>query len=142
MAKQRRQQRANPELERAWRERISAWATSGLTARAYCRDHGLSEPSFYSWRRKLRQRGGAGESCRGRGAMSKPASRRISTSNDVRPPAFVPVTVVGSPAPPALSDQAPVEIVHGSGATVRVNVTADAELLTAVFTALDRACSC
>ena len=46
------------------------------------------------------------------------------------------VTVVGSP------DRVPVEIVHGSGATVRVNAMADAELLTAVFAALDRASSC
>ena len=136
MAKQRRQRRANPEFERAWRERISAWAASGLTARAYCRDHGVSEPSFYTWRRKLRQRDGAEESGRGRGARSKRASRRISTSDATRPPTFVPVTIVGSP------EHVPVEIMHGSGATVRVHGTADAELLTAVFTALDRASSC
>ena len=136
MAKQRRRRGSTPDVERAWRERISAWAASGLTARAYCRDHGVSEPSFYAWRRKLRQRGGAGESGRGRGARSKPASRRISTSDATPPPKFVPVTVVGSP------EQVPVEIVHGSGATVRVNATADAELLTAVFAALDRASSC
>jgi len=139
MAKQRRQRRANPELERTWRERISAWATSGLTARAYCRDHGLSEPSFYTWRRKFRQRDGAGESGRDRGTMSKPASRRVSPSGAARPATFVPVTVVGSTEPP---EQVPVEIVHGSGATVRVNATADAELLTAVFAALDCASSC
>jgi len=60
----------------------------------------------------------------------------MSTSDATPPPTFVPVTVVGSP------EHVPVEIVHGSGATVRVNATADTELLTAVFAALDRASSC
>lgn len=136
MAKQRRERGTDPEVERTWRERISAWAASGLTARAYCRDHGVSEPSFYTWRRKFRQRDGEGEPSRGRGARSKPASRRIGTSDSAGPSTFVPVTVVGPP------EHVPVEIVHGSGATVRVHVTANAALLTAVFTALDRASSC
>jgi transposase-like protein len=138
MAKQRRRERAGSELERAWRERISAWATSGLTARAWCRDHGVSEPSFYAWRRKLRQGDGAASPDRGRETRSKARSCR-GTPDASRTPAFVPVTVVGAPTdPPAAS----IEIVHGSGATVRVNATPDAELLTAVFAALDRASSC
>ena len=72
MAKQRRRGRSNPELERAWRERISAWAASGQTARAYCRDHGLSQPSFYAWRRKLRQ----GDGRRSPSAAEKPCRIR------------------------------------------------------------------
>lgn len=58
MAKQqqRRRRRPDPELERTWRERVSAWASSGLTARAWCRAQGLSDQSFYAWRRKFRER--------------------------------------------------------------------------------------
>lgn len=138
MAKQQRRRRADPELERAWRERISAWATSGLTARAYCRDQGVSEASFYTWRRKLQQRDGAGKSGRARQTRSKPTSRRAAPGAG-RTPAFIPVTVVGAPVD---RQTAPIEIVHASGAMVRINTTPNAELLAAVFAALDRASSC
>jgi len=145
MAKQRRQGRTNPELVRTWRERIAAWAGSGLTARAYCREHGLSEPSFYAWRRKLRglrERDGATRSGHARKARSKAISRRVTgraAAAAASRPAFVPVTVVG-----ALADQPPasIEIVHAGGSTVRIHTRPDADLLAAVFAALDRASSC
>jgi len=142
MAKQRRQGRTNPELVRAWQERISAWATSGLTARAYCREQRLSEPSFYAWRRKLREPDGATRSGRAGKARSKATSRRVTgraAAAAAPRPAFVPVTVVG-----ALADQPPasIEIVHAGGSTVRIHTRPDADLLVAVFTALDRASSC
>jgi len=131
-----------------WRERISAWTASGLTARAFCGDHSLSEPSFYAWRRTLRERDGAAESGRGRKARSKRSSRRVSTSvsaDAARAPRFIPVTVVDSPpdpAPPAGPEQCSIEITHASGATVRINAAPDPELLAAVFAALERASSC
>lgn len=135
---QRRQSRTNPELARAWQERISAWATSGLTARAYCGEHRLSEPSFYAWRRKLRGRDGATRSGRAGRARSRATTRRAAAAAAPRP-AFVPVTVVGAPVHP---QAASIEIVHASGSTVRIRTRLDADLLTAVFAALDRASSC
>lgn len=42
--------------ERSWRKHVSAHARSGLTARAYCQANGLSEHSFYGWRRELSER--------------------------------------------------------------------------------------
>jgi len=133
MAKQQRRRRSDPEIERTWRERVSAWATSGLTARRYCREHGVSEASFYTWRRKLRQRDGAGTPGRGQ------KTSRDGAADPARTPTFLPVTVVGAPAQ---AQSAPIEIAHGSGATVRINSMPDAELLAAVFAALDRASSC
>lgn len=50
MAEQRKdgRRRRNTEIiERAWRECIAEWEASGLTARAYCGEHGLNESSFY-----------------------------------------------------------------------------------------------
>jgi len=32
---------------------IDTWQSSGLSVRQFCRQEGLSEPSFYSWRKKL-----------------------------------------------------------------------------------------
>ena len=36
-----------------WRQRIAQQESSGQTIRAFCRDHKLSEYSFYFWRRQL-----------------------------------------------------------------------------------------
>ncbi len=38
--------------EEFWRKHLEAWGQSGLTQVAYCERHGLSEKSFYRWRRK------------------------------------------------------------------------------------------
>jgi transposase len=39
--------------ERFWRTQVSLWRKSGLSVRVFCEKHGLSEPSFYVWRRRL-----------------------------------------------------------------------------------------
>ena len=36
-----------------WQAVIKQHQASGRSVRAFCRDEGLSEPSFYAWRRKL-----------------------------------------------------------------------------------------
>ena len=38
-----------------WRERIAEQARSGLSIKQFCKDRGIAEHSFYSWRRRLRQ---------------------------------------------------------------------------------------
>ena len=63
--------------ERFWRRVLRQWRDSGRSVRAFCAAHGLSEPSFYGWRRTLAER-------------------------DREAPAFVPVTVAPAPAAPAL----------------------------------------
>jgi hypothetical protein len=39
--------------EQLWRMAIETWQASGLSVRQFCTAEGLSEPSFYSWRKKL-----------------------------------------------------------------------------------------
>jgi hypothetical protein len=51
MAKQR-----NGERETFWREQVRRQAASRLSVRGFCEEKGLSEPSFYAWRRTLAQR--------------------------------------------------------------------------------------
>lgn len=41
--------------ERLWRDQISQWGKSGQAVRRFCRVRGLSEASFYWWRRRLAQ---------------------------------------------------------------------------------------
>jgi transposase-like protein len=39
----------------AWRQIIDGQANSGLTIAAYCLDRGITQGSFYTWKRRLRQ---------------------------------------------------------------------------------------
>jgi len=86
--------------EEFWRRMMRLWQSSGLSVRAFCEEHGFSQPSFYAWRRTLAERDAAA----------------------VR---FVPVTVTGdsavSQAPRAAEGSAgAVEVVLNSGRRVRV----------------------
>lgn len=38
-----------------WKMAIAEHAASGLSVRKFCRQQSLSEPSFYAWKRKLKQ---------------------------------------------------------------------------------------
>lgn len=42
--------------EARWREVLARQAASGLSVRAFCRQESIREPSFYFWRRTLRER--------------------------------------------------------------------------------------
>jgi transposase-like protein len=42
--------------EQFWRRVLRQWHKSGLSVRAFCATHGISEPSFYAWRRTLHLR--------------------------------------------------------------------------------------
>jgi hypothetical protein len=37
-----------------WRERLAAQKRSGLSVKQFCREQGLTEYSFYAWRKRLR----------------------------------------------------------------------------------------
>jgi len=41
--------------DRYWRERIAAQERSGLSVQQFCKEQGLNNPSFYYWRKRLRQ---------------------------------------------------------------------------------------
>jgi hypothetical protein len=46
----------SPEKEAYWRCHLESQFSSGVSIRAYCRQHGLSEPSFHFWRREIKKR--------------------------------------------------------------------------------------
>ena len=50
---QRRRRRRDGAKEAYWRGHVEAHARSGLGVRAFCRERGLAENSFYAWRREL-----------------------------------------------------------------------------------------
>jgi transposase len=47
--------RPDPALEDLWRQRFQRFERSGLSALAFCAKEGVSAPSFYAWRQRLRQ---------------------------------------------------------------------------------------
>jgi len=40
-----------------WRERLAAQKRSGLPVKQFCKEQGLTEYSFYAWRKRLRGEG-------------------------------------------------------------------------------------
>jgi transposase-like protein len=98
--------RRSSERERFWREAVAGHKKSGLSVRAFCADRGLSEPSFYAWRRELARRGRASRT---------PAAT------------FVPVQVVADSI---------VEVVLPSGVVVRAPLATDAMAVARLVAAL------
>ena len=41
--------------EQDWRERIAAQERSGMSVKRFCEEQGLTEQSFYVWRKRLRK---------------------------------------------------------------------------------------
>jgi len=47
---------ANPKADE-WAERIAAQQHSGISVKQFCKERGLTEYSFYAWRKRLQQTG-------------------------------------------------------------------------------------
>jgi hypothetical protein len=107
-----RHRRRQPSREQYWRDAITAWEQSGLPVRRFCADRGLSEPSFYAWRRTFRDR------------SPQPTDRRG--------PKFVPLRVI----PDSI-----LEVVLPAGVVLRVPTGADPAAVAKLVAALgDQAC--
>lgn len=74
----------------AWAEVVAQWRASGLPVAVFCREHGLSVASFYSWRRRLASTSGASSSGGGPGPVVKhpdPAAGFVRLRHDGEPDA-------------------------------------------------------
>jgi transposase-like protein len=91
---------APAEREQFWRQAVAAFESSGLSVREFCRQRGLHEKRFYTWRRNL--------------GLSPVAPRPVSATSPV--PGFVPVRLVADTA---------AEVVLPGGVVVRVPVSSD-----------------
>jgi hypothetical protein len=109
--------------ERFWRRVLRQWQRSGLTIRDYCAAQGLSEPSFYFWRRAIQERKPQG-ACASRdsaGPVRRADAAGVRRGRSDGRPTFVPVSIVASA--PAL------EVVGRDGCVIRVPVGFDAATL-------------
>lgn len=62
----RRGARRDAGKQRYWGDVLRRQAASGLSVAEFCRREGLSQPSFYAWRRTIAQRSHTGAKPRGR----------------------------------------------------------------------------
>jgi transposase-like protein len=100
--------------ERFWRAMVRQWRSSSLSVRAFCTEHGLSEPSFYAWRRTLGERDA--------GAVH-----------------FAPVQIVPDPRPQPTADglTANLELVLGGGRRLRIGAGFDGPTLQRLLALLE-----
>ena len=103
--------RSRADRERFWRDLIERQQQSGQSIRAFCDSEGVSQPSFFSWRKRLRN------------ANGNPRSR------------FVPVHVAAESTP---APQGRIEILLSDGKSVRVEPGFDAQALCAVLAVLEQ----
>lgn len=117
-----------------WRRVLRRWRRSGQAVRSYCVEHGLSEPSFYAWRRIIeeRDRQVVRQSQQQRQVRAAKATAALPGPGGGLP-AFVPVTITGA---------ASLEVVLGDGRVVRVPPGFDAATLRQVLAILQEAPPC
>lgn len=99
--------------ETLWLERVRLWQQSQLSVRAFCVRRRLSEPSFYAWRRVLRQRG----------LLDEDTSKQVAPA--ATPPTFVKVRLDTAAAIPVPA----IDVVLAQGRLLRVHPGFDAATL-------------
>jgi transposase len=111
--------RPDPALDDLWRQRLLRFERSGLSAVAFCAKEGVSAPSFYAWRRRLRHQ------------PAEHAARKDQPPADVA--RLVPVRI--------LPTTAPVELVLPGGAVLRLTSGCDLDFVRLLIASLgERPC--
>ena len=146
----------DPDKEKFWREKVKSWRTSGLSIRAFCRRHNISETSFYAWRRELRIRDRETDTnsvqpasdslppkvkdSRGRLIAVKFREQVHHESTESNSP-FVPLKLVSATQKQSKDEvavpESNIEIVSPNGFTIRISKTTDLNLLSQVVHTLE-----
>jgi transposase-like protein len=109
----------DPGKERFWRRMLAQRQRSGLSVRAFCEIHGLSEPRFHAWRRILQKR-------------------------DAQAVRFVPVEIVpDDPAPcPTQGAASALELLLSNGRLLRIGTGFDTATLQRLLALLEEGRPC
>jgi hypothetical protein len=78
-----------------WQERFARFDRSGTSIAQFCYDEGVSTPSFYIWRRKLRRKAAAATARGASRLTAGSAGGGQSVQGQPRQGSFVPLRVVG-----------------------------------------------
>lgn len=117
-------QNSETDQRQFWQMAIETWQSSGLPVRQFCKQEGLSEPSFYCWRRKLAQKADTEAN-----ADKKPTSK-VAGSSD-----FIEVSIPESKS-------AGLELILTSGGVLRISPSFDSKTLSGVISVLHEAGLC
>ena len=107
------------ETELRWRDIVHRQAGSGLSIREFCAKEGISQPSFYAWRRKLGKQDG-------NGTRSRKSKRRVE---ELGGGAFIPLKLLDSAGT--------LEVIHPLGCQIRISGSVNAVALRQVLDVLD-----
>lgn len=121
--------RRSVKKEAYWRGQFERQSASGLSIRRWCRENGVSEPTYYVWRRELRKR----DHERGLRECDSHASLSEATVT----PGFVALDVV-HPDVVSSGREAKLEIDVAGGVVIRLREDASAETLERVLTVVCR----
>jgi len=132
-------QQRDRKKERFWRRTIDRHGRGQESVRTFCDREGLSEASFYFWRRELQRRGeAAATSPLAPKAKPKPSGQstsrrprkatRISQKREVSPQ-LVPVSII----PHSAASVAPLEFMFPNGTALRIGSDAPWELVARVL---------
>ena len=112
--------RKSAEKAAYWREMLAAQAESGRSIRQFCLQQGVSQPSFYAWRRRLAE-------ARGGGRESRTSGRRAQASP--KGGDFISLRLVDTASS--------LEVIHPRGCRIRITGDVDPTTLRRVLDALD-----
>jgi hypothetical protein len=116
--------------ESYWRSVLLRQQKSGLTVRQFCLEQGLSQGSFYGWKRKIANRDRQADVSPARKGRARRKSKSVAKSNE-NTAVFVPVHL--NAAANGL-----LEVVHPRGHVVRVPSVFDQHSLRQVLDVLDQ----
>lgn len=115
------------EKERKWRGMLREFGRDTQSVRAFCRERGLKEASFYRWRQIV-----------GRREAKEPRSKALLAEASVLAPVVMKVEEVCRDKTKEFEKLAAIEIVLRGGTVVRVPRDSTSEQLGMVLNALER----
>ncbi|KKL99014.1 hypothetical protein LCGC14_1818640 [marine sediment metagenome] len=109
----RKQKESKNDQQQFWQMVFEIWQDSGMAVSKFCKAEGLSEGSFYNWRKKLAKANAPG----------------ADKQTVLRPSAFIEVAM-------PKNNPAALELVLSSGNILRISSAADSKTLINVLSAL------
>ena len=114
------QQSSKDDQYQFWQMVLETFKTSGLSVRNFCKQEGLPEPAFYTWRKKL---------------TKNDESKKDSPKDNKDSSAFIKVSM-------PQNNCAPLELMLSSGNSLRISSGTDSQTLSNVITALHQVGLC
>lgn len=128
-------QQRSKQKRQAWRQTLRRWRASGESVRAFCHREGISEPSFYWWRRQLSgKRSASASKASGRESRQRASTNSSGKQRTTRaaPAGFAELQLSGAGEPSGEI----IELVLTTGERLRVGPAVSPDHLQRVLTVL------